>query len=343
MKILCLWHASDDEIENIKRAMPKDTKVVAPKGEYFSRYESTYAELEADARDADVLIGFSVPEGVLEIAEKLKLLCWLHAGVDDLAQFGLLARLKQRGVKVTNIAGSNALAVAEQAMMFILALAKQTLRKHHAGRECRRLYPLWADDNRSAMLSGRTLGVIGAGSIGGRVARFAKGFDMRVLGVRRNKAEPAEFVDSMHGMDELHYVLGESDYVVIAAPLTKETNQLIGKRELEAMKPSAYLVNVSRANIIQEKPLYDALTTARLRGYAADVWWIYEYVRAYPRSLSYPSRLGIEKLPNVLVSMAEAHNADDVLQRCLEWGTQSLVEFANGKSLTHEVQFDLGY
>ncbi|WP_321897265.1 NAD(P)-dependent oxidoreductase [Burkholderia cepacia] len=343
MKVLCLWHATDDEIDTIRRTLPFGSEVVAPRGEYLSRYESTYSELEAHARDADAFIGWAVPEGILEIAGNLKLLCWLHAGVDDLAQFGLLSQLKQRGVKVANIAGANALAVAEQAMMFVLALAKQTLHKHGAGRESRRLYPVWGEENRSAMLAGRTIGILGTGSIGLRIAKFAKGFDMRVLGVRRNVAERAENVDAMYGLSELRQMLSESDYVVIAAPLTRATNQLIGKAEFDAMKPSAYLVNVSRANIIQERPLYDALTTGRLKGYAADVWWTYEYVRTFPRSLSYPSRMAIEKLPNVLVSMAEAHNADGVLERSIEWGTQSLVEFANGLPLTREVKIERGY
>ncbi|MBT1516784.1 phosphoglycerate dehydrogenase [Bradyrhizobium sp. SRL28] len=339
MKVLCLWHATEDEVNSIRKAMPRGTEVVAPKGEYFSRYESTYSELEAHAVDADAFIGFAIPNGLIEIARNLKLICWLHSGVDELD----LQLMKKRGVKLANVRGANAVAVAEQAMMLMLSLAKKTLLKHQAARESRKLFPLWGDEHRSAVLHGRTLGVIGAGSIGSRIAKDAKGFEMHVLGVRRNKGQPAEYVDSMHGIDELHSVLPKCDYVVLATPLTKETNGFFGKPELNAMKPTAFLINVGRGNVVQEKALYEALTSGRLRGYAADVWWDYDSGRTMPRSYFTPSRLGIEKLPNVLCSLGEAHNADDVRERDIEWGIQSLVEFAAGKPLTREINVELGY
>ncbi|MGR4932641.1 NAD(P)-dependent oxidoreductase [Bradyrhizobium sp. CAR08] len=341
MKVLCLWYATDDEINYIKTALPRGTEVVAPQGGYFSRFDCAYLDVKHLAPDADAIIAFSVPEGVLELAEHLKMFSWLHSGVDDLRQMGTLSLFKQRGVKLANVRGANAVAVAEQAMMFVLALAKKTILKHKASQERDRLFPLYADEHRSAMLSGRTLGVVGLGNIGTRIAKHAKGFDMHLLGIRRNKGRPAEYVDSVHGMDELHSVLAKCDYVVLAAPNTRETSQFFGKAELEAMKRSAFLINVSRAMLIQEKPLYEALTSDRLRGYAADVWWTYEHGKTFPAGAG--SRLNIHKLPNVIGSNDQSANADDVLQRNIEWGTRSLVEFATGKPLTREVDLELGY
>lgn len=337
MKVLCLWHATEAEMAKIHAAMPNGTEVVAPEGEYFSRFESGFQHLERHAVDADAMIGWAIPRGVLEIADKLKLLCWQHAGCDDLD----LKLLKERGVTVANTRGANAIAVAEQAMMFVLALAKKTLFKHQAILEGRRLFPVYADEYRSAMLHGRTIGVIGVGSIGGHVARCAKGFGMRVLGVRRNKEKSAECVDSMYGLDELHTVLAQCDYVVLATPNTEGTYQFFGKHELDAMKPSAFLVNVARGNLIQEKPLYEALTSGRLRGFAADVWWRYEFGRAFP--IGYMPRLEVHKLPNVIGSIDQASNADDVLDRHLELGIQSLAEFSAGKPVTRAIDLDLGY
>lgn len=337
MKVLCLWYATEDEISSIKRAMPKDTEIVAPKGEYFSRFESTYSELECHAIDADAIIGWSIPKGLLEVAKNLKILCWQHAGCDDLD----LKLLKQRNVKVANVRGANAVAVAEHAMMFVLALAKQTLAKHRLVLDVHKPFPTFGDDYRSAMLDGRTIAVIGVGSIGSRIAKYAKGFDMHVLGVRRNKGQAVPHVDSMHGINELHAVLSRSDYVVLALPVTDETYHVIGKAELAAMKSSAFLVNVSRGNLVQEKPLYEALTSGRLRGFAADVWPNYTYGRSFPHSTM--PRLQIHRLPNVTGSFDQAANADDVLERDLEWGIQNLVEFANGKPLTRGVNLDSGY
>ncbi len=341
MKVLCLWHATGDEIKYIKDAMPRGTEVVAPEGKYFSRFEATYQELKDNAVDADAFIGWTLPEGVPQLAGKLKILSWLHSGVDDLGQMGVLSLAKQRGFKVTNIRGANAIAVAEQAMMLMLALAKKTLLKHEVARENGVFFPLFGEEHRSAMLYGRTIGVIGVGNIGSHVARCAKGCGMHVLGVRRNNERPAEFVDSLHGMDELHSVLGKSDYIVLATPITGETFNFFGKAEIEAMKPTAFLVNIARSKLVQEKPLYDALTSGRLRGYGADVWPYYAYGETFPASRV--PRLAIQKLPNVVCSNCQAHDADGQLERYIEWGTQNLLEFATGKPLTREIRLDLGY
>lgn len=110
MKVLCLWYATDDEISYIKGAMPIGTEVMAPKGDYLSRFDCAYSDVKQLAPDADAIIALSVPEGALEIAKKLKVFSWLHSGVDDLRQMGALSLFKQRGVKLTNIRGANAIA-----------------------------------------------------------------------------------------------------------------------------------------------------------------------------------------------------------------------------------------
>ncbi|UVO33111.1 phosphoglycerate dehydrogenase [Bradyrhizobium arachidis] len=341
MKVVCLWFATDSERNYIKEAMPRGTEIVVPRGEYFSRFETTYTDLEPHARDADAFIGWTLPEGIVEKAEKLKILSWLHTGVDDLRINGVLSLARQRGFKVTNARGANAIAVAEHAMMLLLSLAKKTILKNQASRENHRLFPLFADEYRGTMLHGNTLGVIGVGGIGSHVAKCAKAFGMQVLGVRRNKERNDPNVDSMHGMDELHAVLSKCDYVVLATPNTGETFQFFGKAELAAMKPSAFLVNIARGKLVQEKPLHEALTSGRLRGFAADTWPRYDFGTTFP-SGAVP-RLEIQKLPNVVGTIDQAHNVDGVLNRYLQWGTENLVEFVAGKPLTREVNLDLGY
>lgn len=322
--------------------MPAGTEVVVPaETDYLSRYETTYDDLEPHARDADAFIGWTIPAGILEVAERLKILSWLHVGVDDLRQIGAFTLLAQRGAKLANIAGANAIAIAEQGMMLMLALAKNAVVKHQMAVEGRSSFPVWGDENRSAMLQGRTVGVIGVGSIGGRVAKYAKAFDMNVLGVRRNKEHSAEGVDKMYGPDELHAVLAQCGYVVVATPNTKDTTGFFGKAELASMKQGSFLINVGRAATIQEKPLYDALTSGHLRGFGTDVWWRYEFGRTFP--IGWGSRLDIQRLPNVICSAREAHNADDVLERSIEWGIDNLVEFAEGQPLKRAVSLEAGY
>lgn len=149
MKVLCLWHATQQEVENIKTAMPAGTKVAAPEpADYLSRYEATYADLERHARDADAFIGWTVPTGILEIADKLKILSWLHVGVDDLRQMGAFSLLAQREAKLANIAGANAIAFAEQGIMLMLALAKNAIIKHQMAVDGRSSFPVWGDECR---------------------------------------------------------------------------------------------------------------------------------------------------------------------------------------------------
>lgn len=341
MKVVCFWYATDEEKNRIKSLLPPGTEVVAPQGDYMSRYDCAYEDVKDLVQDADAIMGISVPAGALERAEKLKIFSYMHAGVDDLRQIGAIRLFKERGVKLTNIRGSNGVAVAEHAMMLVLALAKQTIVKHQASRERDRLMPIYGDQYRSAMLNGRTMLVVGVGTIGSRIAKHAKGFDMRVLGIRRNKDRQDNNVDSMHGIDELHDLLPQSDYVVLAAPITDETQGVFGARELKAMKSTAFLVNVSRGNLIKEKPLYEALTNGTLRGFATDVWPTYVYGRSFPVHAG--SRLQINRLPNVTGTYDQAANADDVLERNIEWGAQNIAEFFAGKPLSREVSLDLGY
>ncbi|MER9612906.1 NAD(P)-binding domain-containing protein [Mesorhizobium sp. M0312] len=341
MKALCLWHATDEELKYVKAAIPSGTELVVPEGEYFSRFECTYLSIERHAVDADVFLGWTIPEGISEISKNLKMLSYFHSGVDDLGEIGFLAHAKKCGIKIANVRGANAIAIAEQTMMFVLALAKQTVTRNEASRERLRSFPLFAEETRSAMLSGQTIGVIGVGNIGSHIAKCAKAFDMRVLGVRRNKDRHDEYVDSMHGMDELHSVLAQCDYVVLAAPHTGQTFQFLGEAELAVMKPSAFLVNCARGALIEEQSLHKALTTGRLRGYAADVWPYYAWPRFFPAQME--PRLQLHRLPNVIGSHGEAHNADGLLERYIEFGVENVVEFINGTPLSREVSLDLGY
>ncbi|WP_028002442.1 NAD(P)-dependent oxidoreductase [Sinorhizobium arboris] len=339
MKVACLWHATDEELEYVKGALPPGTSVVAPRGDYFSRFETNFDEVKDLVVDADIIICYTLPRGTVEIAEKLKFISWLHAGINEMD----LALLKSREIKVANIRGSNAVAVAEQAMMFMLSLAKMTVLKHNLATSGQQVFPWWEDGTRAAMLDGRTLGIIGVGNIGARVAKRAKAFNMQVLGVRRNKNVTVDHVDSMYGVEELHSVLAQCDYVVLAMPLTSDTEKFFGKAEIDAMKPSAFLINIARGTLVSEKPLYEALISGRLRGFAADVWWWYENAMPATCYNGTMSRLGVHKLPNVLCSGDQASNADDVRERNLAYGTKNVIEFMSGQPVENEVSLDLGY
>jgi phosphoglycerate dehydrogenase-like enzyme len=148
-------------------------------------------------------------------------------------------------------------------------------------------------------LAGKTLGILGHGRIGQGVARRARAFDMTVLAIRRDvrRSDP-EGLAFLGGPDALDEVLRRADYLAVTLSLTEATRGLLGKRELAMLKPTAILVNVARAEILDEDALYEALAERRMAGAALDVW--YRYPSGPGPAL--PARRPFHELPNVLMT-----------------------------------------
>lgn len=161
-------------------------------------------------------------------------------------------------------------------------------------------------------IHGKTLGLLGYGHIGKLVARHAQAFGMRVHAISRNGAAPG--ADRADGIVNLHAMLRDADFVVIACPLTEQTRGLIGRAELAAMKPTAVLINVGRAAIVDEDALYDALSTRSIGGATLDVWYQYPTAEAPDRS---PARLPFETLPNVHCTVHSCAWTREMIERRL--------------------------
>jgi phosphoglycerate dehydrogenase-like enzyme len=175
-------------------------------------------------------------------------------------------------------------------------------------------------------LRGSTMGIIGYGDIGRRCAILAKAFGMRVLALRRRPqlSEGDENVDEMFSLDDLDTVLSESDYLVIAIPLTELTRGLIGRRELALAKDGAIVINVSRGPVIDENALIDALKkSSPVAGAALDVFTCEPLPKTSP----------LWDLPNVLLS---PHNADmtrDFRHQSVKFFTQICHKFISGEEV----------
>jgi len=150
--------------------------------------------------------------------------------------------------------------------------------------------PLWPE------LAGRTIGILSYGRIGQQIARRARAFDMQICAIRRDVGQSMEDdLALLGGPDILDTVLERSDYVVVTMPASPETIGWLGEAQLRRMKPSAFLINVARADIIDEDAIYHALSERAIAGAALDVW--YRYPREPGKAA--PATRPFYELPNV--------------------------------------------
>ena len=254
MKVLVVYKGL---AERIKARLPDDIEVVYPE-------VGTDEELVALAKHVEVIVSTRLSPVVAENAPKLKLLQKTGAGVDDMP----FDALKEE-TYMANTSGSNPVPLAEGAVALVMALAKRIVPRHKTfmgGRE----------GTRGVLVTGKTAGVLGMGAIGSEVAKRLKALGMNVIGLRRERNEELRKelgIDWLGGVDELDNIMKESDFLVVTVPLTPDTEGMLGEHEFSLMKEGSYVVNVARAAIIQEKPLYDVLKSGKLAGAGIDVWW----------------------------------------------------------------------
>lgn len=225
-------------------------------------------QVEADevirqTHDADILI--AGPAGVKEISatllqglKKLKLVCLLTVGTNWVD----LRAAKNLGITISTIKGANAESVAEHSWAMILDLAKRVTELHLIAQTSHHYN---VGDFKGKEVFGKTLGVIGLGEIGTKVARIGQAFQMKILGVNRSRK-------NIPGVKqvELDMLLKESDVIVVCTPLTAETQNLIGDKELSLMKKGAILVNCAREPIVNKEAVLAALKNEKLYGYGVE-------------------------------------------------------------------------
>ena len=189
------------------------------------------------------------------------------AGYDQFDQ----SRLSESGVLLANGSGVNMKAVSDHALALMLGLMRQI----HVARDNQRNHH-WRGmisdlSLREDELAGRTALIIGTGAIGARVAKLARAFEMKTIGIRRNVDAIADIVDEAHSPSALPDLWARADFVVLCCPLTAETANIVDAAALETMRPNAYLINVARGGCVDEPALIDALHAGKIAGAGIDV------------------------------------------------------------------------
>jgi len=254
------------------------------------------ASIASKLEDVDVLVTLAFTKEMAVAARRLKLVQVPGAGLDRIDRAALPS-----GTWLANAYGHE-VGIAEYVIGAMLAFTRgfgridAALRRGEwesqwaVGTEAP---PPWPE------LAGKTLGIVGYGRIGEAVARRARAFDMEVCAIRRDPGRSSsEDLALLGGPDRLDDVLRRSDYVALTLSLDAASVGLIGERELRLMKPTAVLINVARAVIVDEDALHRALAERRIAGAALDVW--YRYPAAPGATL--PARRPFHELPNVLMT-----------------------------------------
>jgi D-2-hydroxyacid dehydrogenase (NADP+) len=251
----------------------------------------------------------------------------------QLASAGVPAPLcpvaKEKGIRVTNLAGLYGPTIAEHAIALMLILSRnlQVVQCNQAARKWDRTVANTLRD-----LHGKTLAVVGLGNIGQNIARLAKGFGMRVVGVRRTP-RPTPFTDRVYAVPEIKLMLAEADHIAVAAPLTKETDGMLGPAEFQAVRPGAFYVNLSRGSIAQEAALLEALQSGRLAGAGLDVFAVEPLPQEHP----------FWTMSNVIVSPHYSGETTNTGSLPAQRFARNLRNYLAARELEGPVNLDLGY
>ncbi|MFB6281630.1 MAG: D-2-hydroxyacid dehydrogenase [Haloferacaceae archaeon] len=220
----------------------------------------TPAEERSLAAGAPVVTGVGLDDGLVEAAGAMRLFACVFSGTGHLPA----DRLAERGVALTNAGGIHAPGIAEQVLGYLLTFA----RRLHVGYR-RRERREWRH-YRAEEFGGSTVTVVGLGSIGTEVVARLEPFGVETLGVRYTPAKGGP-TDEVVGFDAIHDALARTDYLVIACPLTDETEGLIDGAALATLPPEAVVVNVARGGVVETDALVGALARNGIRGAALDV------------------------------------------------------------------------
>ncbi|WP_324668093.1 2-hydroxyacid dehydrogenase [Geochorda subterranea] len=285
---------------------------------------TSVAELEPHLPSVEVLVSTPftpITEAMLAAAPKLRFLQVAGVGVDHVD----LDAARRLGITVANVAGANAVSVAEHVVMAILALMRGLVAAHEAMRTGEWPLARWMATARD--LAGRTVGIVGMGRIGREVAARLLPFGVALLyhDVRRVPAADEDALGVTHAsLDDL---LASSDVVTLHLPLTPETRNLLDRERLGRMKPGALLVNTARAELVDEAALVEALGSGRLGGAAIDVF------APEPPPPDHPLR----RLPNVLLTPHGAGVTAEAQERIAQGALTNVLRFLDGHSLADVV------
>ena len=275
--------------------------------------------------DVDAVYGTVTPE-LVKAGKKLRWVQVTSAGVESY----LFPELVESDIVLTNAKGVFAIHIAEHVMAFILSFGRAINLLIHRQKD-----EIW--ESRANLpvieITDLTLGIVGLGGIGLKVAESAHALGMRILAVDPTQTHQPDYVEHLWRLDKLHDMLKESDFVSICCPLTPQTRHMMSTEEFKCMKPTAYLINIARGGIVDQEALIKALEAKEIAGAGLDV--------TEPEPL--PEGNPLWQMENVIITPHMAGQSPVSSRRLMKVFVKNLKRFVNGEPLLNVVDKKLGY
>lgn len=324
--LICVWHRftlwrTPAEVATSVRERWPEMKVV---------HLTTYDRMDEELADTDIFVGYSIRAEQLARARKLK---WIHSTAAGVGQL-MYPELRSSGVVVTNASGVHTVPMAEHILGMLIALARyfpDAVRYQQERRWAQQ--EIWDKPLRPRELAGQVLLIVGFGAVGRELARRVKPLGMKIWAVTRSGKGDRELAERVFAVAQLEAALSEADFVVLAAPETPETRHLIGARQLEVMKPTAYLVSVARGSLVDEPALVAALERRAIAGAALDV--------AAQEPL--PPESPLWALENVFITPHISAASESLWGRQTALLLENLERWFSGRELLNRVDLKRGY
>lgn len=308
----------EEYVQIVRKSFPKVKTLGSP-----VLVETEGNQVQGEVEGVDIIASFNAYPLTMPKIRKLKWFQVLMTGYEHILRTGLIGK----DVILTNCAGTVSIPIAEAVMAYLLFFVK----KISKSLENQKLHKMDRMLGQMMELHGRTIGVLGLGHIGKVIAKKAKlGFAMEVLGYDKYVKE-LEYADRIYPDDQLDEVLRASDFVVISLPLVPETNGLIGARELRLMKPTAYLVNVARGEILDKEAFARALREGWIAGAAIDVFW------GDPTAYALSPADELWDLDNLFITAHNATGTDRYVMRTGQLFCDNLDKFIRGEPLINVI------
>lgn len=333
VKVLSVLKLSDEQLDRLR--------AVSPRLEVAQVTCKTPEDMLPLLGEPEVLYTYHADFSP-EQAPHLKWVQLSSAGADHVLDKPIM----RSDIAITTASGIHAIPIAEYVFGSMLAFA----RRFHVYLPMQQKHE-WPKGRWSALLGaelrGATIGIIGYGSIGREIGRLAKAFGMRVLASKRDPAKredggyrvqgagdaKMEYVDEVFGPRQLEEMVSACDYVVVALPLTPETRGIVSESVIRAMKPTAYFVNISRGEVVDEEALIRALREGRIAGAGLDVFW----------KEPLPPDSPLYDLPNVILTPHVSGATAAYNDRATDLFAENLRRYLAGEPLLNLVDKTVGY